>query len=582
MAVIDIARRFKWGNIRKDAWENLLTGLGRRERDKRLHSQVLEPPVNATEEIYEALYAGDDVAARAAELPAREMTRQWIDLTVDSQSTEDGGDTRTEDIEEASSVAKETMGLLEDIGAQAHTFDALVWSRVHGGALIQMIVNDGAESDQPLNEDRIQSFEGLRVWTRWQVRPTKFYSDADDLLTFGKPELYTVHRSDHPRSDGILQNTIIHESRFLRFDGAKTSPRRRRRQEGWSDSIYARLESVIRDYSTAHEGVAHMLQDWGQFVYKMKGLADMLAQEGGDKVILDRVMTIDMARSIVRAILLDADNEDAQRMGTPMSGLDGVLDRLAQRLAQAAEVPLTLLLGQSPAGLNATGESDIRFFYDQISAKQELILRPAFETLIRILFKSADGPTRGKEPDGWRITFNPLWQLTEEQQAGTRKTQAETDQIYITNGVITEDEVAFSRFGGDRYSSDTMLDLKAREERATAEEEVRASLEAEPMPEPEPEPEPETPPPVFDSEGYIRDDREASKVQTLIFDPDEFHQGQAKAWAKAHGFKAGKIDITGSGSVRLRQRDPGDFQEGSFRTIKITTGVQAVIGRPKE
>ena len=483
---LELATRIK-ALARGDAWENIITGLGRRERDKRLGATVVEPPVNKTEEQYEALYAGDDVAARAAELPPREMTRQWIELTVDNQADADADATqRTEDIEGANNVAKDTMGRLEEMAAQFHIYQAMVWARVHGGGLVQLVVADGKESAEPLDEDSIQAFMGLRVWTRWQVRPTKFYSDPDDLITFGKPEIYTVHRSDHPRSDQAFAQMEIHESRLLRFDGVQTTPRRKRKQEGWCDSIYARLESIIRDYSSAHEGMAHVLTDWGQFVYHMKGLADMLAQEGGDKMVLDRIMTIDMARSVVRAILLDADNEKAERMAVPMSGVDAVMDRLAQRLAQASEVPLTLLLGQSPAGMNATGESDIRFFYDQISARQELELRPQLEKLIRVLFKASDGPTRGKEPEGWGFKFVPLWQMSEADEAGIRKTQAETDAIYITNGVTTEDEIAQSRFGGDRYSTETQLDLKQREEDAEAEEEVRQSLRDNPPPPPPP------------------------------------------------------------------------------------------------
>jgi len=71
-------------------------------------------------------------------------------------------------------------------------------------------------------------------------------------------------------------------------------------------------------------------------------------------------------------------------------------------------------------------------------------------------------------------------------------------------------------------------------------------------------------------------------VQTLIFSKDKFPTAEsAKAWAKAHDFKSDKVDETEE-SWRLRQRDPGDFQEGSFRTITLTEGVKAVIGRLKE
>lgn len=69
-------------------------------------------------------------------------------------------------------------------------------------------------------------------------------------------------------------------------------------------------------------------------------------------------------------------------------------------------------------------------------------------------------------------------------------------------------------------------------------------------------------------------------VQTLIFSKEKFSRQQAIDWAKEHDYRADKVDET-ENSFRLRQREPDDFQEGSFRTIELTEGVSAVIGRLK-
>jgi len=88
---------------------------------------------------------------------------------------------------------------------------------------------------------------------------------------------------------------------------------------------------------------------------------------------------------------------------------------------------------------------------------------------------------------------------------------------------------------------------------------------------------------VSKSDGDIEDEEtlKAFVVQTLIFSKDSFDSAQeTKDWAKAHDFKSGKVDETGT-SYRLRQRDPGDFDSDTFRTITITTGVKAVVGELK-
>jgi len=70
-------------------------------------------------------------------------------------------------------------------------------------------------------------------------------------------------------------------------------------------------------------------------------------------------------------------------------------------------------------------------------------------------------------------------------------------------------------------------------------------------------------------------------VQTLVFSKERFKTAdQAKRWATEHDYHAAKVDETGE-SFRLRQREPADFDPKSFRTIGLTEGVKAVIGKLK-
>jgi hypothetical protein len=76
----------------------------------------------------------------------------------------------------------------------------------------------------------------------------------------------------------------------------------------------------------------------------------------------------------------------------------------------------------------------------------------------------------------------------------------------------------------------------------------------------------------------------STDVQTLLFPKDRFTAATARAWAERHDFRAAKVDAGSATATRLRvrQRDPGAFQKGSFRTITLdrTHGVEAVIGKP--
>jgi hypothetical protein len=80
--------------------------------------------------------------------------------------------------------------------------------------------------------------------------------------------------------------------------------------------------------------------------------------------------------------------------------------------------------------------------------------------------------------------------------------------------------------------------------------------------------------------------QQPTEIQTLILSKERFETlDEAKTWVRDHDFEVtheGKQPDETESSWRFRQRDPGDFQEGSFRTIELDDGVQAVIGRPKE
>jgi hypothetical protein len=100
-------------------------------------------------------------------------------------------------------------------------------------------------------------------------------------------------------------------------------------------------------------------------------------------------------------------------------------------------------MGMSPAGMNATGESDRAFFYDRVSALQHY-LTPAVEHLLRLIMLSLDGPTEGKEPDVWSIEWKPLWAPSEKEQADTRKVNMDAITAAVDKVIITTEEARAS------------------------------------------------------------------------------------------------------------------------------------------
>jgi hypothetical protein len=71
------------------------------------------------------------------------------------------------------------------------------------------------------------------------------------------------------------------------------------------------------------------------------------------------------------------------------------------------------------------------------------------------------------------------------------------------------------------------------------------------------------------------------KIESLVFAKKSFCPKTAAAWAKKNKFTTTKgVDLKKT-TMRLRQKAPSSFTKGSFRTIPLTRGVQAVVGCPK-
>ncbi len=88
-------------------------------------------------------------------------------------------------------------------------------------------------------------------------------------------------------------------------------------------------------------------------------------------------------------------------------------------------------------------------YYSRIAAQQENELRPHLEHLIRLLLWCSDELGGSIDPAKIEreLKFNPLWEVDAQTDANIRKTVAETDNIYLTNGVLIADEVRETRFG---------------------------------------------------------------------------------------------------------------------------------------
>ena len=452
------------GNVRYDAWINTLTGANT-TRDKMTYG-YFGAGNRLDDDTADVMLHEDDLASWLCEVMPEYAMRKGFRVSISPEEDTDDLDSLAASLKEEENEMQSAFSRLD---ASCKVVDGLVWANVFGAAAILPGVDDGARGEdlkEPLNEEKITSFTHLNVIDRRYLTPVSWYENPLEE-NFGKPKTYIItpfamSASTNLTGLGELNGIYeIHESRLIMFGGVRTSIKRRQENNGWEDSLLQRVHTVLRQYGLSWDVLPHILQDAYQGVFKMGGLIDAIAADE-EGYIFKRMQLMDMQRSNIRALALDAESEDFMRQTTNFTGISEPFELFERRLAVAARTPITLLFGRSPGGMNATGESDTENFVSQIESYQVQRIEKQLRRLTELLLKSKDGPTNGRVPENWEIEFPPPRTLTLKEQAEIRGMLATADATWIDAGVLDADEVALNRFAPEGFSIETKINLKSR------------------------------------------------------------------------------------------------------------------------
>ena len=446
---------------RSATFQNQVTGIGT-ARDKTTHGAYWAPWRISDAELL-AMYNGNDLAAKIVDAPVDEMFRN-------------GWEVRSRDIDD------DSLKTLDDKASELRVNELLNeatgWGRLFGGAMNILGCEDGRNPDEELNEQGIKTFHYVNVVDRRFIWVQRYYSD---MLSpkYGLPEIYLItnvvshggmYGTTNPPPGIRLAAVSIHESRCIRFDGAKTDVLTRQQLAGWTWSVLQRCYDVLRRFDGAFDSVGNLLADASQGVMKIKNLVEMIAQNQKTQVV-SRMQLTDFMRSSVRAMMVDADGEDFTRVATPFGGIPEILDRYMMRVAAAAgaagaPMPVTRLFGRSAAGLNATGESDERMWLSGIRSKQTNELGPKIKRVYKLMSLAKDSKVRkskdAKNPTPeFQVAFRPLWEPTQQESADRSLKIAQRNHILIDDGVVTPEQAALGMFGSGEISDWIDVDVDA-------------------------------------------------------------------------------------------------------------------------
>lgn len=362
----------------------------------------------------EAAYRMSWLCAKIHDLPPYDMTRAWRTWQADK-----GQITLIE-------AEERRLGLRQKVRR------ALWLARLHGGGALILGLPGNPNEEAAADSLGKGGLAYVHVVSRHQLTIRELERDVTSPY-FGQPRFYEMTT---PARSGVP----IHPSRVIPFLGRPIP-------EGaigvtaddfWGDPLLMSLASGLDNSDRAQAAIADMLDEAKVDIISIPNLMEMLGQPDYEQRLLKRLTLAASIKKSSGTLLISApagEGDQGEKWETKQLSFDGLPD-LARMFLQvasgAADIPATRLLGQSPDGMNATGESDLRNYYDALAGRQSADLQPSLDPLDEMLLRSA----LGSRPEEIFYEWESLWQLTPEAKAEVAKKTAEAIKIIADTGLV--------------------------------------------------------------------------------------------------------------------------------------------------
>ena len=365
---------------------------------------------------------------------ADEMTRKWLEL----QSTGD---------DDNAQMLTDLTNELKRLKTRQHFNDAGNKLGYFGGCLIYLDMGEATDAEllTPLVLDAakvpVGSLKRLVVVEPINLYPGKY--NASDPLA---PDYFT------PSTWRVLGREI-HASRFLYF-ASNVPPLLLRPAYNFFGIPMAQVAlDYVTGFTGNREAAARLLEKFSLTIWKTN-MEAFLQGQGGTDDIDRRALYAAQQRDNDGVMLIDKELEDMVQINTPLGGVTDIVQMSLELLSAIFRIPAVKLFGISPKGFNATGDADMRNWYDYVASQQKKQFGEPMERLLKFVQLSL----YGKIDDSITFRWLPLWEMDPAQAATIRKTDADTTAVLITNGVVSTEE-ARQKLAQDQDSGWEGLDL---------------------------------------------------------------------------------------------------------------------------
>ena len=375
---------------------------------------------------------------------ANEMTREWVKFT----SSETAGESTKQKITELEQAFREL------------NIQALIRKGIEDDAFYgtgQILINiRGADVNTPLvispktiKKDSLDGFRNVEpIWTT----PLMYNALEPQRKDFYRPSAWWVMGQRWDATRMLIINTRPVADIFkpaFNFSGI---------------SLSQLVEPYVNNWLRTRQSVSDLINNFSIVV--LKTAMDQVLTGGDDgSDLFSRIKLFTACRSNKGVMALDKDREELEQIAVPLGGLHELQAQAQEQMCTASREPAVIMTGVSPSGFGNVAEGEMSAWRDWIRANQEAHARDPIETILKIVQLSMYGDI---DPE-IGISFNPLYQMTEEQKSTIRVNDSIRAGNLIDRGVIDSTEER-ERLARDPESGYQGIDIDRKIEPDEAEE----------------------------------------------------------------------------------------------------------------
>lgn len=349
---------------------------------------------------------------RGAEIVAKEMTREWLELTASGEGDKTDKLTKIDDE-------------LKRLKAQAMFRKAAEHDGFFGKGQIYLDMgnDDPNELRTPLSINKgkigIGSLKRLTIVEPLWTYPANYNSTNPLAPDFYRPQAWYMRGGKQ-----------VHTSRWLTFVAREVPDILKPAYMFGGLSLSQMGKPAVDNWLGTRRSVSELISAFSQMVLSTN-LGSTLS--GGAQLGMnDRIALFNNTRDNSGTMVIDKESEEFNNVSVPLGTLDKLQAQAEEHMPSIWGIPLVVFFGITPSGLNASTDGELAAWNTWIHSSQETLFNDNITKLIQIVQLSLFGEIDPDIAHKWIA----LGKLSEIDKATIRKTDAETGAILIGDGTL--------------------------------------------------------------------------------------------------------------------------------------------------